>query len=77
MAVGSGGDSIRGPVKTSLPVFARQVRQETAKVVWPTRKETVLTTVMVLFMVLFCSIFLFVTDQVIAIAVRWILGLGA
>ncbi len=56
--------------------FAREVRQETAKVTWPSRKETLVTTAMVFVMVIIAAIFLFAVDQVIAFAVRFILGLG-
>ena len=63
--------------KTSAVQFAQQVRQETAKIIWPTRRETVVTTITVFVMVAFVSIVLFIVDQLIAFSVRWILGLGA
>ncbi len=63
--------------KTTPLQFAQQVRQETAKIIWPTRRETIVTTITVFVMVTFVSIVLFIVDQLIAIAVRWILGLGA
>jgi preprotein translocase subunit SecE len=56
--------------------FIRQVRLETAKVTWPSRKETVITTIMVFIMVIFASIFLFIVDQVVGFLVRTILGMG-
>ena len=56
--------------------FAREVRQETAKVTWPTRNETLVTTAMVFVMVVIAAIFLFAVDQIIAFGVRLILGLG-
>ncbi len=56
--------------------FAREVRQETAKVTWPSRKETLVTTAMVFVMVIIAAIFLFAVDQIIGFAVRLILGLG-
>lgn len=62
--------------KTSPAQFVRQVRQEMAKVTWPTRKETVVTTVTVLVMVFVAAIFFFLVDQVLAFGVRQILGLG-
>jgi preprotein translocase subunit SecE len=45
--------------KVSPGDFIRQVRAETAKVVWPTRKETVATAIMVLIMtsLLACCVF--------------------
>lgn len=56
--------------------YIRQVKSEVQKVTWPSRKETVTSTIAVFIMVAFASIFLFLADQVMALAVRWILGLG-
>jgi preprotein translocase subunit SecE len=56
--------------------FLRQVRQETSKVTWPTRRETVVSVVMVFIMVFLFSIFFFVVDQIFAFGIRAILGLG-
>jgi preprotein translocase subunit SecE len=63
--------------RTSPAEFARQVRQEVAKVTWPSRRETAITTAMVFVMVFVAAIFFFVADQVLAQFVRWILTLGA
>ena len=63
--------------KTSPAQFIREVRQELAKVTWPTRKETVATTLSVLAMSALAALFFFVVDQVIAFGVQFILGLGA
>lgn len=56
--------------------FIRQVRQEASKVTWPTRKETGITTMMVFIMVFLAAVFFFVVDQVLALGVRLVLGLG-
>jgi preprotein translocase subunit SecE len=56
--------------------FARQVRQEVSKVTWPTRKETTVSTGMVLVMVVLASVFFLLVDQFFAWAVRMIFGLG-
>lgn len=56
--------------------YFRQVKSETKKVTWPTRKETTVSAIAVLIMVLLSSIFLFAADQVIAVVVRFILGFG-
>ncbi len=48
-----------------------------AKVTWPTRKETSVTTAMVFVMVFVAAAFFFIMDQVLAKGVRLILGLGA
>ncbi len=57
--------------------FVREVRQEMARVTWPTRKETAITTAMVLAMVFMAALFFFLVDQVLGWAVRLVLGLGA
>ncbi len=57
-------------------VFIQEVRQEVAKVTWPTWKEVWITTAMVLVMVALTSIFFLVSDQVIATVVKLILGAG-
>lgn len=57
--------------------FIRQVRQEASKVTWPSRKETGITTLMVFVMVALAAIFFLLVDQILALAVRFILGLGA
>lgn len=43
--------------------FLQQVRSETAKVTWPSRRETMISTIMVLAMVVIASIFFFTVDQ--------------
>ena len=56
--------------------FLQEVRQETAKVTWPTRKEVVITTIMVLIMVTLASIFFLLADQVLGWIVSELLRLG-
>jgi preprotein translocase subunit SecE len=63
--------------KTNPFEFLQQVRAEGSKVTWPTRKETMITTAMVFVMVVLASLFFLVTDQVIAWAIRLLLGLGS
>ena len=62
--------------KTNPGEFVRQIRQETAKVTWPTRKETGVTTMMVFIMVTLAAIFFFAVDQVLSFGVRLVLGIG-
>jgi len=62
--------------KTSPAEFFRQVRQETSKVTWPTRKETAITTGMVFVMVTLASLFFLVVDQALAWGVRLVLDIG-
>jgi preprotein translocase subunit SecE len=63
--------------RTNLAQFFREVRQEVAKVTWPTRRETAISTGMVVLMVLLAAIFFFVVDQIIAVVIRFLLGLGS
>ena len=56
--------------------FAREVKQEGRKVTWPSRKETVMTTVVVLIMVFITAMFLLFADWVISSSVEFILNLG-
>ena len=57
--------------------FLQEVRSETAKVTWPTRRETTITTIMVFIMVAVSSVFFFVADQIIRLLVTYILGIQA
>ena len=62
--------------KTNIAEFVQQVRQELARVTWPTRKETMVTTAMVFVMVFIAAAFFFVVDQVLSYGVRVLFGLG-
>ena len=55
--------------------FIQQVRSETEKVTWPSRRETAVTTVMVLIMVALASVFFFVVDSILHYGVNAVLGL--
>jgi preprotein translocase subunit SecE len=55
--------------------FLQEVRSETAKVTWPSRRETMITTLMVFVMVALASVFFFVADQVIRVLVTFVLGI--
>jgi len=55
--------------------FMQEVRAEGAKVTWPTRKETTVTTIMVFVMVVVASIFFLLSDQLMRIAVSFVLGI--
>ncbi len=55
--------------------FIQQVRAEVAKVVWPGRRETLVTTAMVFVMVAILSIFFFLVDRIISFGLQLILGM--
>jgi preprotein translocase subunit SecE len=55
--------------------FIRQVRAETARVTWPTSRETVMTAVMVLIMTTILGLFFFGVDSFFSWAVKSLLSL--
>ncbi len=56
--------------------FMQEVRQEVAKVTWPTWKEVWITTVMVLIMVALASVFFLLVDQALSRLISVVLGIG-
>lgn len=56
--------------------FLKQVRAEVKKVTWPSRAETMQSTIAVFIMVLIASLFLFAADQLISWVIRMLLGLN-
>jgi preprotein translocase subunit SecE len=63
--------------KTTNPfTFLQQVRAETAKVTWPSRRETMISTAMVLVFAAIAMVFFFAADQIMAFGVELILGIG-
>ncbi len=61
--------------KTSVGTFFRQVRTEASKVVWPTRKETITTAIMVGIMTAMLALFFFGVDTILGAIVRFLIGL--
>ena len=61
--------------KTNPFEFVQEVRQEGSKVTWPSRRETVISTVMVMIMVALASIFFLAVDGFLNWGVNAILGL--
>jgi len=57
--------------------FLQEVRAEAAKVTWPTRKETTVTTMMVFVMVFIAAIFFLLADQAMRLAVSFLLGISS
>ncbi len=56
--------------------FIREVRQEVSKVTWPTRRETSISTIMVLVLAVIAAIFFLIVDGILSTVVQWALGLG-
>lgn len=61
--------------RTSPFEFLKEVRSETNKVTWPSRRETLITTAMVFAMVAAASVFFFAADQIIRVLVTFVLGI--
>ena len=61
--------------KVNPSEFIRQVRAETAKVVWPTSRETMMTVVMVIIMTTILAVFFFGIDSAFSAIVKGLLGL--
>ena len=55
--------------------FLREVRTESAKIVWPTRKETLMTGLMVVIMTTLLAIFFFGVDSLFSVIVKALLNL--
>ena len=62
--------------RTSPVEFIQQVRAETKKVVWPSRRETVMTGIMVMIMTLILGVFFFVIDSGFEALVKLLLALA-
>ncbi|MFZ0559954.1 MAG: preprotein translocase subunit SecE [Methylovirgula sp.] len=56
--------------------FLQEVRQEAEKVTWPTRRETLITTGLVIVMVILASLFFLTVDEVLRLMVHLIMSLG-
>lgn len=63
--------------KTSPGEFVRQVRQEARKINWPTRRETVITTIMVFVMTAVLAIFFLGVDWALGSVVKFLLNGGS
>ncbi|KPU84974.1 preprotein translocase subunit SecE [Marinosulfonomonas sp. PRT-SC04] len=55
--------------------FVQQVRAEVSKIVWPTRREVLLTTIMVFIMAALVAIFFSLVDLSIRTALTAVLGM--
>lgn len=56
--------------------FTREVRQEVARVAWPTRKETMVSTAIVMVLATISALFFLMVDNLISLGIQTILGLG-
>ena len=56
--------------------FVREVRAEVAKVTWPTRRETMITTSMVFIFVVIAALFFLLADKIIGFVIKTLLGIA-
>jgi preprotein translocase subunit SecE len=56
--------------------YVQEIKNEVKKVVWPTKRETTVTSIMVLIFVFVSAIFLLIADQILSWFVGLILGIG-
>ena len=54
--------------------FVQQVRSEVSKIVWPTRREVIVTSIMVFIMAMLTALFFFFVDWTIRIGLQFVLG---
>ena len=78
MAIDAKAKAVPAPPKprVSPGEFVRQTRAEIAKVSWPTRRETITTTIMVLIMTSLLSFFFLGVDQILGNFVKFLLSLA-
>ena len=62
--------------KTNPAQFVRQVRQELSKVTWPDKRDTFISSVIVIFLIILFSIFFLLTDQLWAFLIKFIIQTG-
>jgi preprotein translocase subunit SecE len=73
---GVAGAGSRNLIMANPFEFIQQVRAEAAKVVWPSRRETLITTGLVLLMAVLASFFFLAIDEILHFAVGYALGIG-
>ena len=60
--------------KTSPGVFVRQIRQEMSKVTWPSRRETVVSVILVFVFSAIIGVYFLIIDRILAFGVSMIFG---
>ena len=63
--------------KTSPALFVRQVRQELSKVTWPEKRDTFISSAIVILLILVFSIFFLMTDQLWSFLIQKIIQIGS
>ena len=63
--------------KTTPAQFVRQVRQELQKVTWPARKDTFISSALVILLIIVFSLFFLLTDQIWSFSIKKIIQIGS
>ena len=63
--------------KTTPAQFVRQVRQEIQKVTWPERKDTFISSAIIIVLIILFSLFFLLTDQIWSFSIKKIIQIGA
>ena len=63
--------------KTSPALFVRQVRQELQKVTWPARRDTFISSLIVILLIFLFSLFFLLSDQVWSFSIKKIIEIGS
>ena len=62
--------------KTNPAQFVRQIRSELSKVTWPAKKDTFISSTIVIVLIMLFSIFFLLTDQLWAFLIKKIIQIG-
>ena len=63
--------------KTSPALFVRQVRQELQKVTWPTKRDTFISSIIVILLIFLFSLFFLLSDQIWSFSIKKIIEIGS
>ena len=63
--------------KTSPALFVRQVRQELQKVTWPSRRDTLISSLIVILLIFLFSLFFLLSDQIWSFSIKKIIQIGS
>tara|TARA_B100001175_G_C19023958_1_gene409388 strand:+ start:54 stop:269 length:216 start_codon:yes stop_codon:yes gene_type:complete len=63
--------------KTSPALFVRQVRQEMQKITWPQRRDTFMSSAIVIVLIIIFSLFFLLTDQVWSYLIKKVIQIGS
>ncbi len=63
--------------KTNPAQFVRQVQQEMSKVTWPEKKDTFISSAIVVALIIIFSLFFLLTDQIWSFVIKKIIQIGA